>query len=118
LDIRPGSVISQTGILGLNPDQICIAVDNAFPVPPAGVVGAARGKNKIGAVSAKPKLCERARKVGAAFDQRIEAGHGSIPGSSGVVAQDTHDPADVATPTVLPSVNQGYLEAGALQYIR
>jgi hypothetical protein len=92
----------QTGVLGLNPDEVRVACRKALPIATAGMVAPAGGNDKKRPIATKTKLCERAREIRSSIGHYSEAWH--IPGkrSGSVMTYDAFDRPDVTAPTALP----------------
>ncbi len=114
----PGRIVRQPGILRLNADETGVAGGHSFPRACPGVIAPPGGDHKERTVAAKAKLSQRARKVGAPLEKGAHAWHVAIPRPCGVVAYDAHGSANIATPTVLPAINQRDFQTAVLQRLR
>src|SRR5262249_8216584 len=95
------------GILRLDAYEICVAFIHAHPHPYPRMITPPGGDHIVCAVPPESELGERTGQIRTSFDEKVETGHISFLWRPGVVADNPKDIANIATPTVFPSVDQG-----------
>src|SRR5436190_24238520 len=97
---RPREIVFLAGVLGLNADEVRVALRCSLPVAGASVVTPARRNHVERAVTSQTELRERTRKVWTTVHDRPETRHVAMLRACGVMAQHAADFTDVAAAAV------------------
>src|SRR6185503_16557014 len=113
LDRRP-RIVLQSGVLGLDADEVRVAAGDSLPFAGASMIAATGGDDVVRAIAAQAELRERSIQIRPSVDQHIEARHVAASAAGCVMTQHAQSSSDVAAPAELPAVDDGNLQSRSL----